>query len=157
MRTKKKATIPISILIIPNSEWCPRIESVMAGGIHRESPHRESPRKGRGKSSSVTARESANATAGDMSHHLVQDPSFAISAAVTATAATATTVSKYAPAIASESIVGGDHQGDAQSTPIGGVNESKGSNNEGGRGNYDSVDDVADEDDDDGDGIDRYN
>ncbi len=105
MRTKK-ATIPI--LIIPNSEQCPRIESAMAGSIHRESPH-----DGGGKSSFVTARESANATAGDMSPHLVQDPSFAASAAVTATAATATTVSKYTPTIASESIVGGDHQGDA--------------------------------------------
>ena len=91
MRTKKKATIPISILIIPNSEWCPQIESAMAGGVHRESPC-----KGRGKLSSVTARESSNATPGDMSPHLVKDPSFATSAAVTATATTATTVSEYA-------------------------------------------------------------
>ena len=117
-------------MVIPDSERCPQIGSAMAGGV-RNSPHSAG-----NKSSPVAA-------------NLVQDPSFA-SAAVTATAPSATNVSEYAPATASESIVVGDHQGDAQSAAsIQGDDDSVGSNNEGV--------DVADEDGDHGARVDQYN
>jgi hypothetical protein len=101
--------------------------------------------------------ESPNETGG-MSPTLVHDESFSSSTAVTNTDAAAATGSESASAKASDEIVGGNHQGDAQSSPVGGADGSDGSENEGGRrGDSGTANDANDEDDGDGDGVDRFN
>lgn len=102
--------------------------------------------------------ESPNETTGGMSPTLVHDESFSSSTAVTNTDAAAATGSESASAKASDEIVGGNHQGDAQSSPVGGADGSDGSENEGGRrGDSGTANDANDEDDGDGDGVDRFN
>jgi hypothetical protein len=101
---------------------------------------RQSPHKGGRVESPSAAGKLPNVTAGGMSPTLVQDPS-----------------SESAPAEASDEIVGGGHQGDARSSPVGGADGSDGSENEGGRGDSGAANDANDEDDGDGDGVDRFN
>ena len=120
-------------------------------------PKRNSPRKGGRAESPSAAGESPNLSAGGMSPTLVHDPSFFSPAAVTNTAVAAATGSESAPAKASDEIVGGDHQGDTQSAPIGGADGSNGSENEGGKGDSVAANDSNDEDNGDGGGVDRFN
>ena len=102
--------------------------------------------------------ETSHVTARGMSPTLVRDLSFySISAAVTNANATAATGSESAPAEASDEIIGGDNQGDTQSTIIGGADGSDGSENEGGKGDSVSGNDAIDEDNGNGGGVDRFN